>query len=80
MVNVIVLRGVLHRSGCDVECEILAWKGSPGSKHAYSQMRVVEAPDDLPDGEYTLEIDGVSISTKRKGGSWLMVPFEHPRT
>jgi len=44
-------------------------EGRPGFKFAYSQMRVVEAPNDLPDGEYTLTIDGIAVSTRKKDGS-----------
>ena len=79
IVNVIILQGMLYGKRREAPCEILAWKGAPGSNLAYSQMRVAEAPNDLPDGEYTLRVDGITITTRKKDGSWMMVPFEGSR-
>jgi hypothetical protein len=75
IVNIIILRGLISGKGRQAECEILAWKGAPNSGQAYSQLRVVEAPNDLPDGDYTLQVDGVSAHTKKINGSWEMVRF-----
>ena len=72
----IILQGMLYGKNREVECEILAWKSGVNSKLPYSQMRVVEVPNDLPDGEYTLRIDEMIVPTKRKNGSWMIVPFE----
>jgi hypothetical protein len=74
--NVIFLRGILFGKGRETECEILAWKNVAGAIHPYSQLRVVEAPDDLPDGEYTLAVDDLSVSTGKKNGLWMMVQFK----
>jgi hypothetical protein len=76
IMNMIILRGMLFGKGREAECEIVAWKGTPDSGQAYSQMRVVEAPNDLADGEYALRVDGVDAPTKKTHGIWEMVTFD----
>lgn len=76
IVDIIILQGMLYGKNREVPCEVLAWRRGADSKLPYSQLRVADAPNDLPDGDYTLRIDGMTVSTKRKDGSWMVVPFE----
>jgi hypothetical protein len=41
-----------------------------------SQMRVIDAPLDLPDGCYTLVVDSRVYSTEKREGWWEMVRVE----
>jgi hypothetical protein len=69
---------MLFGKGRETECEILAWKSVAGRLNpCLFALRVVETPDDLPDGEYTLAVDDVSVSTGKKNGLWMMVQFKH---
>jgi hypothetical protein len=72
--------------GREVDCEVLARKNylPPSSGRAkwayeYSQCSVLQAPDDLPDGTYTvITSDGHTILTAKQGGLWLVGPVQKP--
>jgi hypothetical protein len=41
------------------------------SSRAYSAGFVLNAPDDLPDGEYVATFDGYTLHAIKNGGLWL---------
>jgi hypothetical protein len=43
-------------------------KGGEG----YSDLRLLDAPADLPDGDYVLHLDPIMVSVRRRAGEWLM--------
>jgi hypothetical protein len=54
------------------ECELLATKSVvPGTIHpTYSHCAVIEAPSDLPDGDYEVEFAGELAVTRLQDGCW----------
>lgn len=60
--------------GHESACELLATKTlSPESARAvYSHCAIIEAPVDLPDGDYEVEFgDNVAI-TRKQNGAWIV--------
>ena len=74
MRSVVLIRGVLQGMGRESGCEMLAMK----DKHAetgecsYSRCSVIEAPADLPDGDYTVSFERCTVKVVREGGLWLV--------
>lgn len=73
---VVMLKGMLYGASREEGCNLLAWRAPAGSIFAYSQMRVIEAPLDLPDGSYTLVVESRVYSTEKQQGWWQMVQLE----
>lgn len=73
MRSVVLIRGLLRGMGHEVPCEMLAIKESQsgGRGAAYSRCSVIEAPGDLPDGDYTVAFDGGLVTTKKEAGLWV---------
>lgn len=71
----VFLNGKLTGMGREAPCTISAIKVSlPGTaEYAYTRCEVYRAPDDLPEGTYTIEFDGQSEQLKKSGGFWLGV-------
>jgi hypothetical protein len=77
----IVLRhGVVKGKGREAKCDVLARKipvvathpGRPGSpEYTYSDCAVIDAPFDLPDGEYLMHFDDHIIAATKQGAYWL---------
>jgi hypothetical protein len=66
--------------GHEANCELLATKSvSPGASPTYSHCAVIEAPMDLPDGDYELEFAGEVAITRLQDGCW-QVARVMPRT
>lgn len=60
--------------GHQAACELLATKSmTPESaRPAYSHCAIIEAPMDLPDGDYEVEFgDNVAV-TRKQGGGWIV--------
>ncbi len=72
MSSVVLLKAQLLGHGRDAACDVLAWQNEPGSEFAYRQFRVIDAPGDLPDGDYTITFEGRSYSTRKQQGQWAM--------
>jgi hypothetical protein len=73
MRSVVLIRGLLIGRGYEVPCEMLAMRDSqaqPG-RTAYSRCSVIEAPAQLPDGEYTVTFHGYSVPARKEGGLWV---------
>jgi hypothetical protein len=72
--------------GREEDCEVLARKEYlPANNnrgkwaYEYSQCSVLQAPDDLPDGTYTvITSDGHAIPATKQGGIWLAGPARKP--
>jgi hypothetical protein len=86
MGSFVLLLGTMKGMGREVDCEVLARKEYlPANSHRgqwvyeYSQYSVLKAPEDLPDGAYTvLTSDGHTICTTKQGGFWLAGPTRKP--
>ena len=53
----VLIPGVLRGMGCEVKCEVLARKQSPDLGPEYSEGFVLNAPADLPEGDYLVVFD-----------------------
>jgi hypothetical protein len=77
MRSVVLIHGLLRGMGREAPCEMIAMRDtSPDRTPAYCRCSVVEAPEDLPDGEYTVSFLGEAVRVRRQGGLWL--PGEDP--
>jgi hypothetical protein len=76
---IVHVRGVLRGMGREVECDLVAMRRSiPRTSrfrrqpdHEYTDFGVIEAPDDLPDGQYTVCIENQVLTTQKRRGLWL---------
>lgn len=68
----VLMSGVLRGMGHETACELLATKTiSPETSRAvYSHCAIIEAPVDLPDGDYEVEFGGEVAITRKQSGSW----------
>jgi hypothetical protein len=59
--------------GRTARCEILAMKEylSQTSPALYSRCCVLDAPSDLPDGDYLVTFSGHRVSAHKEAGLWL---------
>jgi hypothetical protein len=73
-----IVRGELDGMGHSVRCEVLAWESAGHSDTSYSRFRVIEAPHYLPDGRYTLTVNGHSYPTQKQNGWWAMEVLSEP--
>jgi hypothetical protein len=70
----VLCKGVLRGMGREVSCELLATKTvlPETTRPIYSHCAVIEAPRDLPDGDYEAEFAGEVAVVTRRGGSWMV--------
>ena len=70
----VLCKGTLRGMGHQASCELLATKTvvAEASRAVYSHCAVIEAPRDLPDGDYELEFAGEVAITSLRNGSWLV--------
>lgn len=73
MRTVVLLRGSVEGMGRTARCEMLAMKEylSPTSPPIYSRCCILDAPEDLPDGEYQVTFAGHRVSAHKEVGLWL---------
>ena len=79
----VLCRGVLRGMGRETSCELLATKTvvPEASRAVYSHCAIIEAPSDLPDGDYEVEFAGEVAVTSLRGGSWMVgriLPHTYP--
>lgn len=70
----VLMNGILRGMGHQAACELLATKtiGPESARPTYSHCAIIEAPVDLPDGDYEVEFgDNVAI-TRRQDGGWVV--------
>ena len=70
MGSVILVPGVVQGMGRIERCEVLARITQRGNSRSYSEGFVLNAPEDLPDGEYVASFDGCILHTARERGLW----------
>ena len=70
----VLLKGRLRGMGREASCEVMVKRQAPGGKgkDGYSDLRLLEAPVDFPDGDYVLHLDPIMVSVRRRGGEWLL--------
>ena len=61
----VLIKGILKGMGREAACELLATKNvvAEASRPVYSHCAVIEAPTDLPDGEYEVYFAGETQGT-----------------
>jgi hypothetical protein len=70
----VLSKGVLRGMGREAICELLATKMvlAEASRAVYSHCAIIEAPMDLPDGDYEVEFGGEVAVTSLRDGSWMV--------
>ena len=75
---IVLRRGYLKGMLRDAECSILARKvplaaktGAGSQDYTYSDFAVIDAPIDLPDGEYLIYFDRHTVAATKEGGYWV---------
>lgn len=70
----VLIKGLLRGMGHEAPCELLATKTVEGdaSQPVYSHCAIIEAPVDLPDGDYEVEFFNEVAVTSRHRGSWVV--------
>lgn len=67
------MNGFVNGMGRREPCQLLASKAwTPESGHtSYTRCTVIQAPSDLPDGDYAVEFDGETAVAQIVNGAWL---------
>ena len=68
--SVVRMDGVVRGMDREAHCDVLVRKGDPGTGSDYSDGFVLNAPADLPDGEYFVKFDGHAFVAKKEQGVW----------
>lgn len=75
---IVLVRGELNGMGRHASCGLVAIQKTLAQpkfrrepEHVYTDYGVIEAPTDLPDGEYTVRIGKQELTTKKQHGIWL---------
>jgi hypothetical protein len=73
MRSVVLIQGLLRGMGREAPCEMLAIRESQSGKNlpSYTRCSVIEAPRDLPDGDYTVTFSAYSVSARKEAGLWV---------
>ena len=72
MRSVVLIRGLLIGMGYEVACEMLAMRDSQyAGRVAYSRCSVIDAPPQLPDGDYTVSFHGYIVPARKQAGLWV---------
>jgi len=73
MRSVVLVHGLLHGLGYEARCEMLAMRESASREGSstYSRCSVIDAPMDLPDGDYTVTFGGYSVLARKQAGLWV---------
>ncbi|MGA8109824.1 MAG: hypothetical protein WBD46_11600 [Acidobacteriaceae bacterium] len=73
MRSVVLVRGSVEGMGCTARCEMLAMKEylSETAPPIYSRCCVIDAPMELPDGDYRVTFAGHQVSAHKESGLWL---------
>ncbi|HWG20752.1 MAG TPA: hypothetical protein VG225_09495 [Terracidiphilus sp.] len=70
----VLSKGILRGMGREVGCELLATKTvlPDATRPVYSHCAIIEAPSDLPDGDYEVEFAGEVAVTSLHQGNWVV--------
>jgi len=60
--------------GREALCEVIAKRQAPGEKgkQGFSDLRILQAPADFPDGDYVLHLEPIMVLVRRRDGEWLL--------
>jgi hypothetical protein len=67
----LLILGALHGMEREAKCEILARKQPPNLGPGYIWASIVDAPADLPDGEYQVRFDQHMLRATKERDQWL---------
>ena len=67
----VLILGALHGMEREAKCEILARKQPPNLGPGYIWASIVDAPADLPDGEYQVMFDRHTLQATKEYDHWL---------
>lgn len=58
----------------EAPCQVMAKRVAPASKgkDILTDVQILDAPRDFPDGDYVLHLDPIMFSVRRRGGQWLL--------
>ncbi len=73
MRSVVLIHGLLSGMGYEQPCEMLAMKESVSGtpRVIFTHCSVIDAPQELPDGSYTVRFNDYVVSAKKEGGLWM---------
>lgn len=78
MRSVVRLKGLLRGMDRESSCVLLAWKdtlrseeGRSAFRYVYSDLQVLDAPQDLPDGEYEASFGDQAVAAIKRSGVWV---------
>jgi hypothetical protein len=64
--------GVLRGMNREASCRLRIWQESSSTGRVYLRCAIMEEPEDLLDGSYTLFFGGHRVSTRKWEGHWLL--------
>jgi len=67
----VLLRAILKVMGRDVACEVLSRRLGIEPSPVFSDCSLIGAPDDLPDGDYEIEFEGIRATATKLRGLWI---------
>lgn len=70
----VLLKGRLRGMGREATCEVMAKRRATADSGRvnYTDLRILDAPGDFPDGDYVMHLDRVLVSIQRRRGEWLL--------
>jgi hypothetical protein len=70
----VLMKGVLRGMGRQAPCELLATKTvvAEANRPIYTHCAIIEAPTDLPDGDYEVEFSSEVAITRLQNGYWFV--------
>ena len=69
--SAVLLAARLRGMGREANCDLLARKQPPHLGQGYTWASIVNAPTDLPDGEYQVMFDLHMLRATKARGQWL---------
>jgi len=69
----VLLTGRLQGMDHQAACELMAKRSRGAGKFVYGDPVIIHVPVDLPEGEYTLHFEDVSIPVLHKGVLWIVL-------
>lgn len=60
--------------GREALCDVMAKRDASPAKpnDGFTNLRIMDTPDELPDGDYVLHMDSRMLSVRRRKGEWLL--------
>jgi hypothetical protein len=73
MRSVVLIHGLLQGNGRQEPCEMLAMRDATTASGpaVYSRCSVIDAPQDLTDGQYTVSFEGYIVPARKDAGLWI---------